>query len=59
MEGIEIPNASPLMIRPNRRVRQGRVLWKDLVNFLACFGGEIGLSDQTYDPMAFIVPRKT
>ena len=58
MEGIEISNASPLMIRPNGRVRQGRVLGKNLFNCLARFGGEIGLGDQTHDPMAFIVPSK-
>jgi hypothetical protein len=46
------------MIRPNRRVRQGCVPAKNLVNFLACFGGEIRLSDQSDDPMAFVQPSE-
>ena len=58
MKGIEISNASPLMIRPNSRVRQGRVPGKDLFNCLARFRGEIGLGDQTHDPMAFIDQEK-
>jgi hypothetical protein len=58
MERIEISYASPLMIRPNGRIRQGHVPGKDLFNFLARFGGEICLGDQTHNPMAFVEPRK-
>src|SRR6266576_342718 len=59
MERIEISHASPLMIRPNGRVRQRHVPGKYFFDLLARIGGEIGLGDQTGDPMAFVEPGKS
>src|SRR6266542_290068 len=59
MEGIEISYASPLMIRPNGRVRQRHAPGKYLFNLVARVGGEIRMGDQTHDPMAFVVPGKS
>ena len=59
VKGIEISNAPSLMIRPNGGLRQRHAAGKDLFNLLLCFGGEIGLSDQANDPMAFVEPGKS
>ena len=59
MERIEISYASPLMIRPDGGLRQGHVPGKYFFDFLARFGSEIRLGDQTDDPVAFVEPRKS
>ena len=58
MERIKVSYASPLVIGPNGRVGQGHVPGKDRFNSLARFGSEIGLGDQSDDPMAFVEPSK-
>ena len=59
VEGIEISYASPLVIWPNGCLRQRHASGKDLFDFLARLRGEIRLSDQTDDAMAFVEPRKS